>query len=94
MSHRSLNILVVLAIFFIKRNLWVEKMANQMDENDIEITICKGDYSHIGSAEVGVKLVHRPTNITVYSLKKKSQYANKVIALELLKLELVKQRFE
>jgi len=69
-------------------------MAIQIDENDIKITICKGDCSHIGSAEVGVKLVHRPTNITVYSLKKKSQHANKVAALELLKMELVKRRFE
>lgn len=70
-------------------------MAYQIDGNDLEICICicKGDYSHIGSVEVGVKITHKETGITVYSLLEKSQYANKLIALEFLKMELVKQRF-
>jgi protein subunit release factor A len=63
-----------------------------MDESDLDISICKGEYSHIGSVETGVKITHRATGITVSSLKKKSQYANKVIAMELLEMELIKQR--
>lgn len=59
-----------------------------MDESDLEISICKGEHSHVGSAETGVKITHRPTGITVSSLKKRSQYANKVVAMELLEIEL------
>jgi protein subunit release factor A len=63
-----------------------------MDDSDLEISICKGEHSHIGSVETGVKITHRATGITVSSLNERSQYANKVIAIELLKIELAKQR--
>lgn len=63
-----------------------------MDNSDLDISICKGEYSHVGSAETGVKITHRATGITVSSLNKKSQYANKVNAMELLEIELAKQR--
>lgn len=62
-----------------------------MNESDLDISICKGDYSHAGSVETGVEITHRATGITVSSLKKKSQYANKVIAMELLEIKLAKQ---
>jgi protein subunit release factor A len=61
-----------------------------MNERDLDIGICKGEYSHVGSVETGVKITHRATGITVSSLKEKSQYANKVIAMELLEIELAK----
>jgi protein subunit release factor A len=63
-----------------------------MDDSDLDISICKGDYSHLGSVETGVKITHKATGITVLSLNKKSQYANKVIAMELLEIALAKQR--
>jgi hypothetical protein len=59
--------------------------------SDLDISICKGEHSYVGSAETGVKITHRATGIAVLSLKKKSQYANKVIAMELLEIELAKQ---
>jgi protein subunit release factor A len=62
-----------------------------IDESDLDISICKGEYSHVGSVDSGVKITHRATGITVSSLKKKSQYANKVIAMELLEVELAKR---
>jgi len=62
-----------------------------MDERGLDISICKGEHSYVGSAETGVKITHRATGITVSSLKKKSQYANKVIAMELLEVELAKR---
>jgi hypothetical protein len=47
-------------------------MAYEIDDNDdLEVCICKGDYSHLGSAEVGVKMTHKETGITVYSLSEK-----------------------
>jgi protein subunit release factor A len=61
-----------------------------MNESDLDISICKGEHSHVGSVETGVKITHRPTGITVSSLKEKSQYANKVVAMELLGIELAK----
>ena len=62
-----------------------------MNESDLDISICKGEYSHVGSVETGVKITHRATGITVSSFKKKSQYANKVVAMELLEIELANQ---
>lgn len=59
-----------------------------MNKSDLDINICKGEYSHIGSVETGVEIMHRATGIMVSSLKEKSQYANKVIAMELLEIEL------
>ncbi|MGK0236285.1 MAG: protein subunit release factor A [Psychroserpens sp.] len=68
-------------------------MVDKMDESGLAISICKGDHSHVGSTEVGVKITHKETGVTVYSLKESSQHKNKLMALELLKMELVKQRF-
>jgi protein subunit release factor A len=63
-----------------------------MEDSDLDIGICKGEYSHIGSVETGVEITHRATGIKVSSLKEKSQYANKVMAMELLEIALAKQR--
>jgi protein subunit release factor A len=65
-----------------------------LKENEIEIMICPANESKIGSAEVGVRIKHISTNITVESLTEKTQYANKTIAVDKLKNELVKYRFE
>ena len=38
-----------------------------LKENEIEIMICSANESKIGSAEVGLKIKHITTNITVES---------------------------
>lgn len=61
---------------------------SELDESELEITTCKGDCSKVGSAEIGVKIRHIPTGTIAYSLSKKSQYANKVAAIEKIKIKL------
>jgi protein subunit release factor A len=61
-----------------------------IDTKDIEITLCKSDQTkHLG-AHVGVQIKHREKNITVQSISHKSQYKNKLVAIELLKEELAR----
>lgn len=71
-------------------------MKNETSRKEILIETCcaKGQSPHICSAFRGVKLTHKATGIVVYSTKEKSQQTNHLVAMELLKLELVKQRFE
>ncbi len=71
-------------------------MKAEIDNSEILIETCcaKGQSSHTCSALRGVKLTHKTTGIVVLSTIEKSQHANYLAAIELLKLELVKQRFE
>jgi protein subunit release factor A len=55
-----------------------------IDTKDIEITLCKSDQiKHLG-AHVGVQIKHFETNITVHSTNHKTQYMNKLAALDKL----------
>lgn len=67
-----------------------------MDMSEILIETCLAEEQppHICSALRGIKLTHKISGIIVTSTKEKSQRANYLGALELLKLKLVKQRFE
>ena len=71
-------------------------MNTGIDKNELLIETCHAEEqsTHLCSALRGVKLTHKATNIVVHSTKEKSQHANYLAAMELLKLELVKQRFE
>jgi hypothetical protein len=48
-------------------------MVDKMDESGFDVSIYKGEHSHAGSAEVGLKITHKETGVTVYSLKESSQ---------------------
>jgi protein subunit release factor A len=71
-------------------------MKTEMDMSEILIETCRaeGQSPHICSALKGIKLTHKISGIIATSIKEKSQRANYLAALELLKLKLVKQRFE
>lgn len=60
----------------------------------IETCLAKEQSSHVCCALKGIKLTHKITGISATSIKEKSQRANYLAALELLKIKLVKQRFE
>lgn len=62
--------------------------------SDVEITTCKSPHDPAIGAHVGIKIKHKPSNIVVISVDKSNQYANKTEAIEKLKLELVKRRFQ
>lgn len=62
-----------------------------LKENKIEIMIFPANESKIGSAEVGLKIKHITTNITVESWTEKIQHRNKIIAIDKLERELCKQ---
>jgi protein subunit release factor B len=63
-----------------------------MEDSDLDIGICKGKYSRVGSVETGIEITHRTTGIKVSSLKEKSQCASKVLAMKLLEIALAKQK--
>ncbi|GAA6172032.1 hypothetical protein NBRC116592_17020 [Colwellia sp. KU-HH00111] len=71
-------------------------MKAEIDNSEILMeTCCAGEQSpHTCGALRGIKLTHKATGIVVHSIKEKSQHANKLAALELLKMELVKRRFD
>ena len=58
-----------------------------IDTTDIEITLCKSGQTKPLGAHVGVQIRHRETNITVHSINHKTQYMNKLDALDKLKEE-------
>ncbi|MDT0603210.1 hypothetical protein SAMN05216262_102343 [Colwellia chukchiensis] len=62
-----------------------------LKENEIEIMICPANESKTGSAEVGLKIKHIPTNIRVESLTEKTQHRNKIITIDKLEREICKQ---
>jgi protein subunit release factor A len=69
-----------------------------MKSSDYEISVCKSDMTKYLSAEVGIKIRHVASGITVESTSKKTQHLNKLAALAMLeqklKMEFVKSRFQ
>lgn len=55
-----------------------------LDNSQIEISICYSAMSPIGGAEVGVEIKHIGTGIIVRSVELRTQHKNKLAALELL----------
>ncbi len=66
-------------------------MKTEIDKSEILVETCcaEGQSPHSCSALRGVKFTHKATGIVVHSTKEKSQHANYLAAMELLKLELV-----
>ena len=64
-----------------------------MYENELEITICKSDFTQFLGVEIGVQIKHIPTGNIVRSTTLSSQYLNKIQALKLLtdKLQIEKE---
>ena len=61
----------------------------KIKNNDIEISICRSKMSQPGGVEVGVKIKHVATGITVESVNHASQHLNKSEALNLLSKKLL-----
>lgn len=58
-------------------------------DSDIEYFIASGPGGqHRNKVETGVRLVHRPTGITVTATERRSQHANREVAFERLKARL------
>ncbi|MFA3791686.1 peptide chain release factor-like protein [Aliiglaciecola sp. SL4] len=62
-------------------------------EDEIEFSIIKSEQTKFLSVDVGVKAKHQKTGITAESTSYSSQHQNKLSAIEILKEELVKERF-
>lgn len=60
----------------------------ELNEDQMKFTICKGNYSISGSAEVGVIVFHIPSGIHTSCVTEKSQHSNKICAIEKLKKKL------
>jgi hypothetical protein len=71
-------------------------MNTEIDISEILIEFCLVEIqlAHICSAFNGIKLTDEISGISATSTKGKSQSSNYLVTLELLKLKLVKQRFE
>jgi len=61
-----------------------------LDNSEIEISICHSPMSPFGGAEVGVEIKHIGTGIIVRSVELRTQHKNKLAALELLAKRLLK----
>ena len=58
-------------------------------DSDIEYFIASGPGGqHRNKVETGVRLVHRPTGITVTATERRSQHANREVAFERLRARL------
>lgn len=72
-----------------ENNLIVEQRKGQseiqMDNSDLDISICRSPRTTLLSAEVGVRITHIPTGITVRSIEQSTQHLNKLAALDMLK---------
>ncbi|MBT3136323.1 hypothetical protein KL866_14695 [Alteromonas sp. ALT199] len=64
------------------------QQAGCVDINDIEFKIIKSPRSVIASAEVGVEARYAEFDITVQSTSYRSQYQNKLAAIELIKKQI------
>ncbi|MBE1302411.1 MAG: hypothetical protein GJ680_21175 [Alteromonadaceae bacterium] len=56
-----------------------------MNEQDLEYEVIPSPHDTQSSVCVGVRVHHKPTKLTAQSTTEKSQYANKVLAVEKLK---------
>lgn len=64
------------------------------NHSDLEITTCKSHHDPAIGEHVGIQIRHKPSDILVKSVDETTQYANKLAAIELLQLELVKKRLQ
>ncbi len=64
-----------------------------MDEQDLTFEIIPSPHDPKIGACVGVRVRHASKNITAESTHEKTQHANKVVAVERLKLRLRKESF-
>ncbi|MGO4891844.1 peptide chain release factor family protein [Flavobacterium sp. W21_SRS_FM6] len=60
-----------------------------MNEDELEKNTCESLYDPPVGAHIGVEITHKPSNITVRNIDKRTQFANKVEAIEKLKFELL-----
>ncbi|MBJ2135800.1 hypothetical protein JEU11_04970 [Paraglaciecola chathamensis] len=64
-----------------------------MNEKEFEFEIIPSPHDREVSVCVGVRVLHKSTNLAAESTTQKTQYANKMAAIETLKELLVKERF-
>jgi protein subunit release factor A len=62
-----------------------------MNEKDILINTCPSPSYPVLGSHIGIQIKHKLTGIVVRSIDKNSQFKNKQEAIEMLKLELVKE---
>lgn len=67
-------------------------MAWVMNEPELEFEIIASEHDLIGGVSVGVRVHCRLLNISVASTGEKTQYANKLAAIERLNMLLLKQQ--
>lgn len=61
-----------------------------MDDNELEIEVIPSPHDPVVGAHVGVRIRHKISGLTAESSSEATQYANKLNALETLKMQLVK----
>ena len=69
----------------------------QIKSTDLRIDVCRSSGAggqHVNTTDSAVRVVHLPTNITVYCQEGKSQHANKDRALKILYARVLDQKME
>ncbi len=61
-----------------------------MDDNELDIEVIPSSHDPVAGAHVGVRIRHKTSGLTAESSSETTQYANKLNALETLKIQLVK----
>jgi hypothetical protein len=61
-----------------------------MDDNELDIEVISSPHDPVVGAHVGGRIRHKTSGLTAESSFEATQYANKLNALEMLKMQLVK----